>query len=1708
MLLTGGLTTLYVFVSAILAGVKRQDRRKVACWTEISGGQIPGMWCGDWSQLPQESLRFFGPNSQSAPAVEDGKSLLYTLGNPNDGNNHLVRVACLGPYLFGSSFFSKDCEIWARSSGIYYHPAKLVDNTVNAEVREAILVLDTLAYHVSFVLVVCKVRENGSPYAAVRMADKYKGFLDEFDKETIYANVRSLVEASDFFRLFRKKLTISSLREEQIIGCFMIALKASIAHCHGALDTMLTYIKRDCEKNGEGSRADELKKSGNQKYKEKSYDEACEFYTRAIAEMRYNHILYSNRALSALQLQKYREVELDARRVIILNPDFEKGYFKMAQVYESQKQSSRAKKVVEYYTKRCNFLALDISREVLELHKRLTEAGEKSKNGKTDTKNTHAAANKSKAKPAVPDLVSDSDSDEMTTPAVTQPKPTTQQKAVVNNRSMMDILKKSCEDLLGGLYKLALQGFKTVLAEKPKLSELDMILVEYAAGCASLEMGSLEDLKSSVEFFLGITNSHKDVVFPLAYYGVSRALIKMNRFSEALPHIEKCISILQKGIHFPEKLLWPETKTKVDNAERTQIQKAMEEMQTLCRAPPKWDAVCCHAACPLQKSIYYSDPDFRGFQQLRCASKCLIQYHPTCWREYRESRNLTEKGFLGEMCPTPDCRDTIIKVETIEKDGTIGKQFVHSQLLVETAPKQKKTKKEKKLEQREQKKQQRRAPDPSAKQPSAEREEDPIIAAGGAGEPANGTMAEEPSKESSVERLAKASKAQPKAAPGKLGETRNEPSEAAPAESTEAAQPLHGDAPYILKKDEDIDDDILVDGRARRWKRKRNRPVRVLELDAGEFLYSEYQERIRRLAEYKNAVEEHGDWKTFCQKQKEMIPQLDPDVPFYIPEELRCNEAALEAVLQHHGSVHGASNADVNETIYQLFEDVIESRGPMSIHDKCLADEVAAFPEAAQKVITQAGGLQSFLLRSLRFTFDGDIVHTARMRPRGHNFYRPDEVSLPDDSSEYQDEEDLECEDTDEEEEEYDEEEATGFQETFQYIETVGSIEKAAAPAESADANCSLNPNAKAFELRQLSMALPQESEQQPDFSYAEKELELAVATARTDTGREVVAQRLLAGLPPKQLSESLVVAVNAFNGPLVPNWLSKINAALQHCRLANKSAVRDISVQVGEATAGADEQAALRDRCEELECENLRFKEKLESALDSSAQLQRKHMLENKNNKEKMEELRADLQTEKQNLKKARVEMEAEIKKLQQERMRLKEEVQQLKTNRNENDVKDTLDRTITEFAKLKCTNDELEETCKALEEASDSALDRAKRAEIRILETAHKWGLERFEQAKQQVENILHEIADLIITADARIVPELAQKERSAKVYFKEYTSACQQFEKKVQEHIKKVQSGQALADLDVIDLPTKFDFEFERPRPQSFGFPGNQGPQPASRPYFGAFASAPAPAPGFRKPKALPFQQPLLSHAPGVLLPTPLPTGLPGAMEILAAQKPAPGGIAAGPPPGLGYFPGAHPMTVPEGDAASPHPSSPSRSDKSHHEGHAQRSERLMQKLLERHPTCSRENIKAALQQVHKSHGGLKGLTITEIIKATSCVLDETFQCPQEAGGRPRPRPVLKAMRTCQGHGPDPPAPGPGPQPPQQKTWASRQERPPWNGCSTQCSICLEDLDGRQKEMTTKCGHCFHEKCLQEWFRNDQSCPNCRAYSLSDTDFPKLG
>jgi len=45
--------------------------------------------------------------------------------------------------------------------------------------------------------------------------------------------------------------------------------------------------------------------------------------------------------------------------------------------------------------------------------------------------------------------------------------------------------------------------------------------------------------------------------------------------------------------------------------------------------------------------------------------------------------------------------------------------------------------------------------------------------------------------------------------------------------------------------------------------------------------------------------------------------------------------------------------------------------------------------------------------------------------------------------------------------------------------------------------------------------------------------------------------------------------------------------------------------------------------------------------------------------------------------------------------------------------------------------------------------------------------------------------------------------------------------------------------------------------------------------------------------------------------------------------------------------------------------------------------------------------------------------------------------------------------------------------------------------------QCPICIDDFCCGEYQRTLDCGHCFHKKCIDRWFKKDKNdCPMCRA------------
>ena len=49
---------------------------------------------------------------------------------------------------------------------------------------------------------------------------------------------------------------------------------------------------------------------------------------------------------------------------------------------------------------------------------------------------------------------------------------------------------------------------------------------------------------------------------------------------------------------------------------------------------------------------------------------------------------------------------------------------------------------------------------------------------------------------------------------------------------------------------------------------------------------------------------------------------------------------------------------------------------------------------------------------------------------------------------------------------------------------------------------------------------------------------------------------------------------------------------------------------------------------------------------------------------------------------------------------------------------------------------------------------------------------------------------------------------------------------------------------------------------------------------------------------------------------------------------------------------------------------------------------------------------------------------------------------------------------------------------------------------------CSICMETPQKISTQVLTNCKHAFCKSCINEWFCNDNKCPNCRDV-ISDSD-----
>lgn len=53
---------------------------------------------------------------------------------------------------------------------------------------------------------------------------------------------------------------------------------------------------------------------------------------------------------------------------------------------------------------------------------------------------------------------------------------------------------------------------------------------------------------------------------------------------------------------------------------------------------------------------------------------------------------------------------------------------------------------------------------------------------------------------------------------------------------------------------------------------------------------------------------------------------------------------------------------------------------------------------------------------------------------------------------------------------------------------------------------------------------------------------------------------------------------------------------------------------------------------------------------------------------------------------------------------------------------------------------------------------------------------------------------------------------------------------------------------------------------------------------------------------------------------------------------------------------------------------------------------------------------------------------------------------------------------------------------------------------------CSICLESLQ-KTLRIVTKCDHTFHKICLEDWMKENNTCPLCRVLLNTEKFIPAI-
>ncbi|KAJ7398929.1 hypothetical protein BTVI_120287 [Pitangus sulphuratus] len=169
------------------------------------------------------------------------------------------------------------------------------------------------------------------------------------------------------------------------------------------------------------------------------------------------------------------------------------------------------------------------------------------------------------------------------------------------------------------------------------INNINYVIIIYGHATALLGIGQPEALAKAEEQFKKIIEEYpEERCFCLAHYGIGRVYLRQNRFANALDQFLRSKLMIDFKI-VPGVLTWPATTQVIEETRTESLQMALRSCIEECKFPPEPDAVCryqqCHGHSKIQ--IFFTDPDFKGFIRVICCQQCRVEFHISCWKKLK-----------------------------------------------------------------------------------------------------------------------------------------------------------------------------------------------------------------------------------------------------------------------------------------------------------------------------------------------------------------------------------------------------------------------------------------------------------------------------------------------------------------------------------------------------------------------------------------------------------------------------------------------------------------------------------------------------------------------------------------------------------------------------------------------------------------------------------------------------------------------------------------------------------------------------------------------------------------------------------------------------------------------------------------------------------------------------------------------------------------